>query len=85
MPRKPRFKPEITRVKLNPEQAVLACACFAGGYRWAEQQYMAWFGVRRQGCMAIARVTSAGEPCVDMNSYGRWLSYVTGTNGAASS
>lgn len=27
MPRKPRFKPEIRRVKLNPEQAVLACAC----------------------------------------------------------
>ena len=28
MPKKPKFKPEITRVKLNPEQAVLACACY---------------------------------------------------------
>jgi hypothetical protein len=30
MPKKPKFKPEITRVKLNPEQAVLTCACYDG-------------------------------------------------------
>lgn len=29
MPRKPKFNPEITRVKLNPEQAVLQCLCFS--------------------------------------------------------
>ncbi len=29
MPRKPKFKPVITRVKLNPEQAVLSCSCYA--------------------------------------------------------
>lgn len=28
MSRKPKFNPEITRVKLNPEQAVLSCTCF---------------------------------------------------------
>ncbi len=28
MSRKPKFNPEITRVKLNPEQAVLACSCW---------------------------------------------------------
>jgi hypothetical protein len=34
MSRKPKFKPEITRVKLNPEQAVLSCTCyFNGSYR----------------------------------------------------
>jgi len=27
MSKKPKFKPEITRVKLNPEQAVLTCDC----------------------------------------------------------
>lgn len=32
MPKKPRFRPEITRVKLNPEQAVLACSCYQGWY-----------------------------------------------------
>lgn len=33
MPRKTRFKPEIKRIKLNPEQAVLACSCH-NGQRW---------------------------------------------------
>lgn len=28
MPRKPKFKPVITRVKLDPEQAVLSCNCY---------------------------------------------------------
>jgi len=41
MSRKPKFRPVITRVKLNPEQAVLTCTCYnrsdkaaSGGY-WA--------------------------------------------------
>jgi len=28
---KPKFKPVITRVKLNPEQAILACCSNRGG------------------------------------------------------
>ncbi|MBU0878326.1 MAG: hypothetical protein KKD55_01785 [Candidatus Omnitrophica bacterium] len=28
--RKMKFRPEITRVKLNPEQAVLSCSCHNG-------------------------------------------------------
>jgi len=28
---KPKFKPVITQVKLNPEQAVLACCSITGG------------------------------------------------------
>lgn len=28
MPRKPKFKPRVTRVKLYPEQAVLSCDCY---------------------------------------------------------
>ncbi len=31
MEKKPEFNPEVTRVKLNPEQAVLACDCFDTG------------------------------------------------------
>ncbi len=27
-PKKKKFRPVITRVKLNPEQAVLSCACY---------------------------------------------------------
>jgi hypothetical protein len=30
MGRKPKFRPRITRVKLNPEQAVLLCNCYSG-------------------------------------------------------
>lgn len=29
MLKKSAFNPEITRIKLNPEQAVLTCTCFA--------------------------------------------------------
>ena len=38
--RKPKFRPRITRIKLNPEQAVLFCNCyntnreFTGGWGW---------------------------------------------------
>jgi len=28
---KPKFKPSISRVKLNPEQAVLQCNCYSEG------------------------------------------------------
>ncbi len=31
MGRKPKFIPVINRVKLNPEQAVLACPCYVSG------------------------------------------------------
>jgi len=31
MLKKQKFKPEIKQVKLNPEQAVLACTCFRTG------------------------------------------------------
>ncbi len=31
MPKKPKFRPKITRIKLNPEQAVLACTCWMTG------------------------------------------------------
>lgn len=33
MPKKPKFKPLITRVKLNPEQAILQCSCYLSGSR----------------------------------------------------
>jgi hypothetical protein len=32
MSRKLKFKPKITQVKLNPEQAVLACVCYNQNY-----------------------------------------------------
>ena len=31
MSKKPKFRPVLTRIKLNPEQAVLACGCYSTG------------------------------------------------------
>ncbi len=31
MKKKTRFNPVVTRIKLNPEQAVLSCACYNTG------------------------------------------------------
>jgi len=33
MPRKRKFRPRITKIKLNPEQAVLTCTCFDAAQR----------------------------------------------------
>ena len=32
--KKARFKPQVSRVKLDPEQAVLLCDCYNSGERW---------------------------------------------------
>lgn len=34
MPEKMKFKPVVTQIKLNPEQAVLACLCYTVGRYW---------------------------------------------------
>lgn len=39
MAKKPKFKPVITRVKLNPEQAVLTCTCWSGGNNWNSSSF----------------------------------------------
>ncbi|MBU1523554.1 MAG: hypothetical protein KKG50_02700, partial [Candidatus Omnitrophica bacterium] len=43
--RKMKFRPEITRVKLNPEQAVLTCNCFKIG----EHESRAWRYISIEG------------------------------------
>lgn len=35
MQKKSKFNPVITRIKLNPEQAVLACSCYTARRVWA--------------------------------------------------
>jgi len=34
MPQKTKFKPEITRINLDPEQAVLSCTCYNTSYKF---------------------------------------------------
>ncbi len=36
MPKKPKFKPEVIRIILNPEQAILQCFCYATRYAIAD-------------------------------------------------
>lgn len=42
MVKKPKFKPVITRVKLNPEQAVLTCTCMSRNTRWTGGDHTMW-------------------------------------------
>lgn len=59
MSRKPKFKPEITRVKLNPEQAVLNCNCWDTGY----QNYIGGSGSGAQTvCTEIRGNKAYGDP-----------------------
>lgn len=55
MTQRPRFKPLITKIKLNPEQAVLACSC------WNTNLYLRSTGTNRTvaTCIQNSRSTSA--------------------------
>ena len=48
---KKKFKPVITRVKLNPEQAVLQCSCFSQGYTYVSEVLMSDFGEYWEYCI----------------------------------
>jgi len=51
MSRRPKFKPEITRIKLNPEQAVAVCSCYDSGQQVMVSAYS--FSVAKKlGCVA---------------------------------
>ena len=67
MPRKPKFKPVITRVKLNPEQAVLSCNCYYFGVRWAGAMLadppLTGIGY----CNAGSKITDSSYRCVALS------------------
>lgn len=66
MSKRPKFRPEITRVKLNPEQAVLQCECFLSGMKheyfsgnyWPEKH---WPGHTNLPCIGRLHIDSAPE------------------------
>jgi len=61
MNRKSKFKPIVTRIELNPEQAVLTCDCYVSaggynldtGYRYSSSLYHTQSGF-------VTRICSAG-------------------------
>ena len=60
MPKKPKFKPEISRIKLNVEQAVLTCSCYSGSFNLSAstigpQNY--------SGCYDVSGSKASGPLC----------------------
>ena len=78
MSRKPKFRPRVTRIKLNPEQAVLACDCWNTGRKSAEgwARYK-WVPHDQANFLCVGRVHS-GQACAEIHAH----SY---TSGATSS
>lgn len=86
--RKPKFDPVITRVKLNPEQAVLSCACWGVGWRAdghvraAGSAFHALsighncaydvFGFKRHE--GVEAINSSGQPCSSATGHANSLS-----------
>lgn len=66
MSKKPKLKPEITRVELNPEQAVLACTCYYTGWQYV-QSARHYEGTRGTVCNSSARspIYSNIDLCTD--------------------
>lgn len=62
MLRKPKFKPIITKVKLNPEQAVAICACYIGTFQVRNNgMFDVWPDAAGSGCWVdYPRVRFAG-------------------------
>jgi hypothetical protein len=66
MPKKPKFEPEIRKVKLNHEQAVLACSCFdigrLPGGSWFDSDGAACMGGKSSGtawCSTVQHLVSS--------------------------
>lgn len=82
MPRKPKFRPVITRIKLNPEQAVLTCNCYSRGM----MTFMAYIQKGRIWpnpiCQGGKSVNGTGGPCDMSGSYGHY-SYGSTANGSS--
>ena len=63
--RRMKFRPEITRVKLNPEQAVLTCNCYNTGfnhYGWTTLESYHRFPGSIQTCVRIPGVKMHANP-----------------------
>lgn len=83
MTRKLKFKPIITRVKLNPEQAVLTCTCHKGT-RIIDEIDCAQAGYGPYGCTWQTKSFGhSNAPC--SNDLGGMGSYNANTISAASS
>lgn len=63
MSRKPKFKPEIIRIKLNPEQAVLVCNCFDSGSSFATSTARYWDERHLTTWCTASKTRGSQQPC----------------------
>lgn len=84
MAKKPKFRPEVTRIPLNPEQGVLACNCFEG-----VQKNLAQGGYQKAaagiGSACDWGAKTAGTLVSACGKTGRTSGWTSGGNGAAGS
>jgi hypothetical protein len=86
MGRKPKFKPVITRIRLNPEQAVLLCDCYDTGVDMGS--LVETDGINpgtQQGCIKLTKnIGYKGTSCSGTGSAGFKIYSVWSTKTAAS-
>ncbi len=68
MPRKPKFRPVIMSVKLNPEQAVLSCTCYDVGWVFGATTF--WAEAFPVGCSGGRSSVSWGVGCSGAGPHG---------------
>ena len=68
MPRKPKFRPEVTRIKLNPEQAVLSCNCYNVGRSHPALELMSTQRVEGTFCIGGLKAYQTIKACGSMDS-----------------
>jgi len=82
MSRKPKFRPEIRRIKLNPEQAVLFCACYSQGKRYSGTNQAGWrIGVVACGGGAAKDLADAPMTCdfLPPGGFSHWSTSTVGS------
>jgi hypothetical protein len=84
MARKSKFKPVITRVKLNPEQAVLSCSCYNTGRSFLAVAYLDANSPSGPHCNS-AKTSVTTTACIANGEAGGYGAAVTLVPSAASS
>ncbi len=64
MGRKLKFRPEVTWIHLNPEQAVLSCNCYQYGSKWWIGTAYYSDGILRQVCYSAGKLWEPDNACI---------------------
>jgi hypothetical protein len=85
MARRPKFRPEIRRIKLNPEQAVLTCPCYNTAHHWTSNVNRDFAHMSPAAlCDYGAKSTRTEVQCVPQHSSAP-LTFTAGVSGVSSS